>query len=327
MNCPERLLIPYGASRLSPRFFDVVRNADGEAHIDCRVPHVIIRPARRRQLRLNDAGALLTRPATADGQVDPTDQVSLLRAAFEDLCGLWWPVGRCFVSTYFDLVESLVEEHRRGLESRLVEFGALYHYRDWIYSAPAPLPRAWIPAAQVHDPSGGAGVVRGVRLRLLDRGCDRRRMGNGNGDGHDGTASRRRALARRRRAHRGDTAFRVCGAAQSCLAGAAARGVPQLLGGRALPQRAVLDQHGRRHRGPRRLRTPGAPSRALKPSSRGRTGRRTSDPPCTRSGARPRRRRSTAPPELSSHAGRRVRSERFPRDERDRSGRARANPR
>ena len=154
MNCPERLLIPYGASRLSPRFFDVVRNADGEAHIDCRVPHVIIRPARRRQLRLNDAGALLTRPATADGQVDPTDQVSLLRGAFEDLCGLWWPVGRCFVSTYFELVESIVEEHRRGLESRLVEFGALYHYRDWIYSAPAPLPRAWIPAAEVHDPSG-----------------------------------------------------------------------------------------------------------------------------------------------------------------------------
>ena len=152
MTRPERLLIPYGASRLLPRFFDPGRDAGGSERLRCRIPHVVIRPARREPLRLSDSGGLVTRPA-APVPVEPADRVSLLRAAFEDLCGLWWPAGRRFVAKYFELVASLVEEHRCALESRLAEFGALYHYRDWIYSAPAPLPRAWIPVAQTRNPA------------------------------------------------------------------------------------------------------------------------------------------------------------------------------
>ena len=139
------MLIPYGAARLSPRFFDVVRDTDGREHVRCRIAHVAIPPERREPLRLSDAGGLVRRPVAAPDQVDAADRVSLLRAEFENLCGLWWPVGRRFVSRYFELVAHIVEEHRRELESRLAAFGALYHYRDWIHSAPAPLPRAWIP--------------------------------------------------------------------------------------------------------------------------------------------------------------------------------------
>ena len=142
------MLIPYGASRLTPRFFDVVRDPDGSERVRCRIAHVEIRPARREPLRLSDAGALVPRPTAPPDAVGATDQVSLLRAAFENLCGLWWPTGRRFVSMYFALVAGIVEEHRRELEARFTAFGALYHYRDWIHSALAPLPRAWIPATE-----------------------------------------------------------------------------------------------------------------------------------------------------------------------------------
>lgn len=146
MHLPERLLIPYGAARLSRRFFEMDRDADGRERVRCRIAHVVVEPARREPLRLSDAGRLVPGPA-APRPDDAADRVSLLRAAFEDLCGLWWPAGRRFVAAYFALASSLVEEHRRDLRSRLAGFGALYDYRDWLYSAPAPLPRAWIPVA------------------------------------------------------------------------------------------------------------------------------------------------------------------------------------
>lgn len=142
------MLIPFGASRLTPRYFDAVRDADGSQRIRCRIAHVVIRPALREALRLSDAGALVPRPAARTDSEGAVDPVSLLRAEFENLCGLWWPVGRRFVSMYFALVAGIVEEHRRELEARITAFGALYHYRDWIHSALAPLPRAWIPATE-----------------------------------------------------------------------------------------------------------------------------------------------------------------------------------
>ena len=140
------MLIPYGASRLTPRFFDVVRDAGGRRRIRCRIAHVVIRPARREPLRLSDAGALVPRPTAPPDEDGTADRVAPLRAEFERLCGLWWPAGRRFVSMYFALVAGIVEEHRCELETRTAAFGALYHYRDWIHSALAPLPRAWIPA-------------------------------------------------------------------------------------------------------------------------------------------------------------------------------------
>ena len=148
MPFPDRLLIPYGASRLSPRYFGVVRDADGSERVRCGITHAVVRTTLRRPLRLSDAGSLVTEPAPAPNPVDAAGQVSRLRAGFEDLCGLWWPVGRRFVALYFEFIEGLVEEYRGELEARLAEFGALYHYRDWIYSAPALLPRAWIPVSE-----------------------------------------------------------------------------------------------------------------------------------------------------------------------------------
>ena len=153
MPCPDRLLIPYGVSRLMPRFFSVVRTADGSERVRCSIAHAVVRPAGCPSLRLSDAGALVTRPAAAPNPVDAVGTVSVLRAAFEELCGLWWPVGRRFVALYFELAERLVDEHRHELEAKLAEFGDLYEYRDWIYSAPAPLPRAWIPVNEAQAPA------------------------------------------------------------------------------------------------------------------------------------------------------------------------------
>ena len=154
MTSPDGLLIPYGATRLSPRFFDVVRDAGGRERVRCRIAHVVVQPTRREPLRLSDAGGLVRGPAAAPEPPRGGDQVLELRRGFEDLCGLWWPTGRRFVVAYFEFVASLVDEHRPELAARLSDFGGLYRVRDWMFSALAPLPRAWIPDAETQDPSG-----------------------------------------------------------------------------------------------------------------------------------------------------------------------------
>ena len=149
MTSPHELLIPYGATRLSPRYFDVVHDAEGRERVRCRIAHVLVQPLRREPLRLSDAGRLVKGPAAV--QHRERDQVSELRRGFEDLCGLWWPTGRRFVVEYFRFVASQIDRHRSELAARLCSFGGLYRVRDWMYSAPAPLPRAWIPVPETRE--------------------------------------------------------------------------------------------------------------------------------------------------------------------------------
>lgn len=148
---PEDRIVPYGTSRLDTRALSVSRAADGSREAHCRTPHVVLRPQRRDPLRLNDAPYDFTgRPAPREATPD-TDHLELLRVRVEDFCDLWAAPKRRFVAAYFAFAARQVERHAEELTRRLAPFGGLYRPRDWVFSALAPLPRAWL-----HAPGAGA---------------------------------------------------------------------------------------------------------------------------------------------------------------------------
>lgn len=146
VDYPDQELIPYGASRLHPDAITAISVSGEKVALRCTIPHAIVTPKERKALRLNDGCYDFSgQAAPIDGPGAP-DSLDLLRSRIENLCDLWARPARAFVSQYFEWIASQVERHRIELERLLEPFGGLYGYRDWIYSAPAPLPWAWLHA-------------------------------------------------------------------------------------------------------------------------------------------------------------------------------------
>ncbi len=135
----DPILIPYGVERWSADYL-------GPAGVDgvpaCRVPHVVIDPARRAPLRLHDGPYDFIEAPPLQDLADPAAQLDYLQAYADRHCGLWAKFQKLFVTRYFAFVSAEVEASRRELEARAAEFDGLYHYRDWLFSALRPLPQA-----------------------------------------------------------------------------------------------------------------------------------------------------------------------------------------
>ena len=151
------ILIPFGTARLSENSISVGRSSDGETVVDCRIPHVVVGPARCATLRLSDGPG----PGVSDADADA---LTALRDQTLRHCDLWSRPQSRFVERYFDLVSDEVERHRAELEAALAAFGSLYDYRDWVFSAPLPLPRAHLAAS-----IGGERTDRRVRVDFAFR--------------------------------------------------------------------------------------------------------------------------------------------------------------
>lgn len=143
------MLIPYGASRLHPHVLEMRNVADGGVELKCAIPHVVVSPDEKRTLRLSDACYDFSGQMLATDVSAPLDSLAVLRTQIENLCDLWGRPARIFISRYFDFIAAHVDHHRAELERRLEPFGGFYTYRDWIFSAPAPLPRAWLLAPRI----------------------------------------------------------------------------------------------------------------------------------------------------------------------------------
>ncbi|MDE2005625.1 MAG: hypothetical protein KGI51_03585 [Rhodospirillales bacterium] len=72
-------------------------------------------------------------------------RLEALRAALERACGDYARPRREFVASYLALVAALIDRHRAALAAALERFAGLYAPEDWLWSAPRPLPRAWLP--------------------------------------------------------------------------------------------------------------------------------------------------------------------------------------
>ena len=140
------LLIPYGVERWSPHYL----HADA-----CRVPHVVIDPARGEPLRLYDGPYDFIEAPPLQDLADPAAQLAYLRAYSERHCSLWGKFQKLFVARYFAFVSSEIEGNRPALEERAAAFDGLYSWRDWLFSALRPLPQAHLCLAD-----GGGQPVR-----------------------------------------------------------------------------------------------------------------------------------------------------------------------
>ncbi len=127
MIVPKR--IPFGLDRL-PRAigFD-----------DPRLPTA---PAGAELLRLNtEALPLAAMPAVAG------DHAARVPAAVDwliSLCGDYAPLRGRFIGAYFGFLAAQIDAHRAALAEDLARYDGLYAPDDWLWSAPRPLPRAWL---------------------------------------------------------------------------------------------------------------------------------------------------------------------------------------
>ena len=76
---------------------------------------------------------------------DHAGRVAAARAWCASLCGDYARKRERFVTAYFDWAEAAIAAARPALIARLARFDGLFAPEDFLWSAPRPLPRAWLP--------------------------------------------------------------------------------------------------------------------------------------------------------------------------------------
>ncbi|MBS7552305.1 hypothetical protein KHC23_01345 [Ancylobacter dichloromethanicus] len=147
-NVPATL-IPYGVDNWSPDRITLSRwNEDG-VEIAADFPFALVDRSGG-PLRLNNCG--LDLPAAGAFEAE-APLAGRLAAHLARLSGQWNLMGARFVQRYFDFLAHRIATHRGQLEARLAPFDGLFRAEDFLYSAPVPLPRAFLYAP---EPTPGA---------------------------------------------------------------------------------------------------------------------------------------------------------------------------
>jgi hypothetical protein len=121
--------IPFGLDRL-PRSLSID---------DPRLPTA---PAGTSPLRLNTEP--LPQAAMPEAAAHHAARIATAIDWLVSLCGDYAPARRRFVETYFAFLAAQLDTHRAALDAYLARYDGLYTADDWLWSAPRPLPRAWL---------------------------------------------------------------------------------------------------------------------------------------------------------------------------------------
>lgn len=159
---PDQILIPYGTPRQPGDRLAITKGADGRLAVDCRIPHVVAAPGA--PLRLSGGRYEGLSPPDPRVEITPADLLAELRTNLLRFCDQWRKGQRLFVDRYFTFVAAEVAAHRDALAERLRPFGGLYQTDDWLFSAPRPIPQAWLSI----DPGAGAAAYEPDKLVLVD---------------------------------------------------------------------------------------------------------------------------------------------------------------
>ena len=89
-----------------------------------------------------------------DAAAGAQDEAGVLREYLKGLCKAWDNVSVQFLEAYFRFAADAIEQHADVLAARLAPYAGLYDPKDFLFSAPKPLPRA-----HVHAPASGARAV------------------------------------------------------------------------------------------------------------------------------------------------------------------------
>jgi hypothetical protein len=102
-------------------------------------------PAGASLLRLNTEP--LPQTAMPEAANDHAARVAAAIDWLVSLCGDYAPLRRRFITTYFAFLSAQLDTHRAALVPELARYDGLYTPDDRLWSAPRPLPRAWLTAA------------------------------------------------------------------------------------------------------------------------------------------------------------------------------------
>ena len=146
---PDVLVIPYGVAEWSPDGISLEGFSVRSLRLRTAFPCATINRATREPLRFNtsryDFGF------TPNAQTGASNEADLVKDYLKGLCRPWDNLATGFIDTYFRFLSDLLDEHRQILAAKLTPYAGLYDYRDWLFSAPKPLPRA-----HLHAPEPGA---------------------------------------------------------------------------------------------------------------------------------------------------------------------------
>jgi hypothetical protein len=146
---PDVLLIPYGVAEWSPDGISLDGFTGRGLRLRTACPCAAINRAAREPLRFNnsryDFGFA---PGAAAGA---QDEASVLKEYLKGLCKAWDNVSVQFLDAYFRFAADAIEQHADVLAARLAPYAGLYDPKDFLFSAPKPLPRG-----HVHAPASGA---------------------------------------------------------------------------------------------------------------------------------------------------------------------------
>lgn len=137
-------ILPYGTAALADGMVRIDRNST-DLKVTCPAPFIVIEGGAPATLRLNGDQYRFGEPPDLRTMTDADVQMEFLVTHLSGFCDLFAKVSRNFLVRYFAHIAAMVEAHRAALEDGLTPFGGIYDYRDWMLSAPRPLPRAHLP--------------------------------------------------------------------------------------------------------------------------------------------------------------------------------------
>lgn len=143
MTSAEKIIVPYG----TPALPSIYRHRDGttEALPAAGAPCAIIEPARHGTLRMADVAPLFNPAPTAQDLAHAEAQLAFLESHVLVLCGDWNRNAVRFVTAYFEAIRRHLDRNAdrvAELSDGLVGLVEPLHYA---FSAPMPLPRAYLP--------------------------------------------------------------------------------------------------------------------------------------------------------------------------------------
>ena len=144
MKTPQPILIPYGFAEWDSSKISVSTTNDDHEILECNSSHVLINQKLGVPLRLNNHHYNLRGQISMESINNTNAQFDYLCEHLKLFCGVWEKSQKGFLDCYFDFVSKQVIENRTKLERKLVDFGQLYNYRHWLFSALLPLPQAHI---------------------------------------------------------------------------------------------------------------------------------------------------------------------------------------
>lgn len=133
------MLVPYGSDN-----WPVQRLEELAAAPVAGLPIAEVQPGR--MLRIN-GGALDLPPLPPTERDTPTPP--RIAAHLKRLSGGWNKAASLFVDRYFAFLEAEIAGNRAALGARIAAFDGLFRVEDFLYSAPLPLPQAYVGHALV----------------------------------------------------------------------------------------------------------------------------------------------------------------------------------